>query len=195
MARERGPILKRCRRLELEPQVVGINKKSKRTSMQTTRKLSQYGLQLREKQKAKFIYGMQEKQFKLLFHRAEKMPGVAGENLLQLLERRFDNVVYRMGFASTRREARQLVVHGHFRVNGKKVDIPSQLLKEGDVISVKERSRKSPKFKALAETFTGVQDWLEVDRENFTGKILSLPTREHIDYPIEEHMITEFYSR
>lgn len=195
MARERGPILKRCRRLELEPQVLGINKKSKRTSMQTTRKLSQYGLQLREKQKAKFIYGMQEKQFKLLFHRAEKMPGVAGENLLQLLERRFDNVVYRMGFASTRREARQLVVHGHFRVNGKKVDIPSQLLKEGDVISVKERSRKSPKFKALAETFTGVQDWLEVDRENFTGKILSLPTREHIDYPIEEHMITEFYSR
>ena len=195
MARERGPILKRCRRLELEPQVAGINKKSKRTSMQTTRKLSQYGLQLREKQKAKFIYGMQEKQFKLLFHRAEKMPGVAGENLLQLLERRFDNVVYRMGFASTRREARQLVVHGHFRVNGKKVDIPSQLLKEGDVISVKERSRKSPKFKALAETFTGVQDWLEVDRENFTGKILSLPTREHIDYPIEEHMITEFYSR
>lgn len=195
MARERGPILKRCRRLELEPQVVGINKKSKRTSMQTTRKLSQYGLQLREKQKAKFIYGMQEKQFKLLFHSAEKMPGVAGENLLQLLERRFDNVVYRMGFASTRREARQLVVHGHFRVNGKKVDIPSQLLKEGDVISVKERSRKSPKFKALAETFTGVQDWLEVDRENFTGKILSLPTREHIDYPIEEHMITEFYSR
>ena len=195
MARERGPILKRCRRLELEPQVVGINKKSKRTSMQTTRKMSQYGLQLREKQKAKFIYGMQEKQFKLLFDRAEKMPGVAGENLLQLLERRFDNVVYRMGFASTRREARQLVVHGHFRVNGKKVDIPSQLLKEGDVISVKERSKKSPKFRVFAETFTGVQDWLEVDRENLTGKILSLPTREHIDYPIEEHMITEFYSR
>lgn len=195
MARERGPILKRCRRLELEPQVVGINKKSKRQSMQTTKKLSQYGMQLREKQKAKFIYGMQEKPFKLLFQRAEKMPGVAGENLLQLLELRFDNVVYRMGFASTRREARQLVGHGHFRVNGKKIDIPSQILKEGDVISVKETSKKSPKFRALAETFVGVQNWLEVDRENLSGKILNLPTREHIDYPIEEHMITEFYSR
>ncbi|NLY36678.1 MAG: 30S ribosomal protein S4 [Tissierellia bacterium] len=195
MARERGPILKRCRRLELEPQVVGINKKSKRQSMQTTKKLSQYGMQLREKQKAKFVYGMQEKQFKLLFNRAEKMPGVAAENLLQLLERRFDNVVYRMGFAATRREARQLIVHGHFRLNGKKVDIPSQILKEGDVIEVKERSKKSPKFRALAETFSGVQNWLEVDRENLNGKILNLPTREHIDYPIEEHMITEFYSR
>lgn len=195
MARERGPILKRTRRLELEPQVVGINKKSKRQSMQTTRKLSQYGMQLREKQKAKFIYGMQEKQFKLLFHRAEKMPGVAGENLLQLLEMRFDNVVYRMGFAATRREARQLVSHGHFRVNGKKVDIPSQILKEGDTVEVKEKSKKSPKFKAMTETFAGVQNWLEVDRESLQGKILSLPTRDHIDYPIEEHMITEFYSR
>ncbi len=195
MARERGPILKRTRRLEIEPQVVGINKKSKRQSMQTTRKLSQYGMQLREKQKAKFIYGMQEKQFKLLFNRAEKMPGVAAENLLQLLELRFDNVVYRMGFAATRREARQLVVHGHFRLNGKKVDIPSQILKEGDVIEVKERSKKSPKFKAMSETFAGVQNWLEVDREKLSGKILTLPTRDHIDYPIEEHMITEFYSR
>ncbi|NLY73374.1 MAG: 30S ribosomal protein S4 [Tissierellia bacterium] len=195
MARDRGPILKRTRRLELEPQVVGVDKSSKRQSMQTTRKQSQYGMQLREKQKAKFIYGMQEKQFRLLFNRAEKMEGVAGENLLQLLELRFDNVVYRMGFAATRREARQLVVHGHFRVNGKKVDIPSQILKEGDVIEVKEKSKKSPKFKAMAETFAGVQNWLEVDRENLKGTIISLPTREYIDYPIEEHMITEFYSR
>lgn len=195
MARERGPILKRCRRLELEPQVVGINKKSKRQAKQSRKKPSQYGLQLKEKQKAKFVYGMQEKQFRLLFNRAEKMPGVAAENLLQLLERRFDNVVYRMGFASTRREARQLVVHGHFRLNGKKVDIPSQILKEGDVIEVKEKSKKSPKFRAIAETFVGVQNWLEIDRENLKGTILTLPTREHIDYPIEEHMITEFYSR
>lgn len=195
MARDRGPILKRTRRLEIEPQVVGVNKKSKRQSMRSHRKPSQYSMQLNEKQKAKFIYGMQEKQFRILFNRAEEMEGVAAENLLQLLELRFDNVVYRMGFASTRREARQLVNHGHFRLNGKKVDIPSQTLKEGDVVELRERSKKSPKFKALAESFTGVQDWLEVDKENFKGTILSLPTREHIDYPIEEHMITEFYSR
>lgn len=161
------------------------------------RKPSEYGLQLREKQKARRIYGLLEGQFRRTFDRAERMKGVTGENLLSLLERRLDNVVYRLGFGASRPEARQLVMHGHFTVNGRKVDIPSYTLNEGDVIEVRERSRSSPRFKQLAEAAASrnTPDWLEQDAANMRGKVLRLPTREDIDAGIQEHLIVELYSR
>lgn len=162
---------------------------------QGRKKLSNYGLQLREKQKAKRFYGMLETQFRQLFEKAEKMPGITGENLLRLLETRLDNAVYRMGFASSRKEARQLVRHGHFTVNGHKVDIPSFMISVGDVIKVKEKSMSSVKFKEKAEAAANVPNWVQVNFENLEGKVVSLPTREDIDIPIAEHLIVELYSR
>jgi small subunit ribosomal protein S4 len=158
-------------------------------------KLSNYGAQLREKQKVKRYYGMLEGQFYTVFQKADKMSGITGDNFLRLLELRFDNVVFRMGLANSRKEARQLVTHGHFLLNGKKADIPSMTLKTDDVITVKERSHASPKFKALAEKATTVPAWIEADSEKLEGKIIALPSREDIDLPIEEHMIIELYSR
>lgn len=164
---------------------------------QGRQKVSKYGLQLREKQKAKRIYGVLESQFRRYFARAEKERGITGENLLRLLERRLDNAVFRLGMASSRSQARQLVRHGHFSVNGRRVDIPSYLVKPGDVIAVRERSKKMPLFQGLAESLQGrsVPDWLELDAENLQGRVVALPTREHIDIPLEEHLIVELYSR
>lgn len=195
MSRYNGAILKRCRALEIEPQVVGINKKSRRNPQKRRRKLSDYGLQLREKQKAKFIYGMTEKAFRNLYNRAERMEGQAGWNLLRLLELRFDNVVYRMGFASTRAQARQLIVHGHFLLNGKKATVPSMTLEVGDQINVKPKSRKNPFFKNMAEKVYNQMPWVSVEADKMEGKILSEPMRENIDYPIEETQIVELYSK
>lgn len=195
MSRYTGPILKRCRALDLEPQVVGINKKSRRNPEQRRRKLSDYGMQLREKQKAKFIYGMNEKQFRRLYTRAERMEGQAGWNLLKLLEMRFDNVVYRMGFTQTRAEARQLIVHGHFLLNGEKATIPSMTLEVGDQINVKPSSRQNGFFSNTSENVWNQMPWVEVDTEKLQGKILSEPMRENIDYPIEETQIVELYSK
>lgn len=160
-------------------------------------KLSEYGLQLREKQKAKRIYGVLERQFEKYFEMAERKKGITGDNLLQILETRLDNTVYRMGFASSRKEGRQLVLHGHFTVNGQKVNIPSYLISEGDVIAVKEESKKSEKFKEVIEITSGriAPQWLDVDAENLNGKVVSLPTREDIDIPIEDHLIVELYSK
>ncbi len=195
MSRYNGAILKRCRALEIEPQVVGINKKSRRNPQKRRRKLSDYGMQLREKQKAKFIYGMTEKAFRNLYNRAERMEGQAGWNLLRLLELRFDNVVYRMGFASTRAQARQLIVHGHFLLNGNKATIPSMTLEVGDQINVKPASRKNPFFKNMAERVYNQMPWVSVEADKMEGKILSEPMRENIDYPIEETQIVELYSK
>lgn len=157
--------------------------------------MSEYGLQLREKQRAKFIYGVQEKQFRNTFDKASKKKGITGENLLIMLEERLDNVVYRLGLATTRREARQLVVHSHYTVNGKKVNIPSYQVKPGDVIKVREKSVSSPKFKEIKEMQVGVPGWLSVDRDKLEGRILADPTRDQIDTPIEERLIVELYSK
>jgi small subunit ribosomal protein S4 len=161
------------------------------------KKIGEYGLQLREKQKAKRYYGIQEKQFRNYFAKAEVKEGMTGENLLTLIERRFDNVVFRMGMGESRRDARQLIVHGHFLINGKKADIPSMMLKVGDVISVREASRKSEKFKALVENLDNRQApaWITVDKENVTATVAALPKREDIDFPFEEHLIVELYSK
>ena len=196
MAVNRDPILKRCRSLQIDPSHLGIFKESKRTSQRNNfRKMSDYGLQLREKQRAKFIYGVQEKQFRNTFDKAAKKKGITGENLLVMLEERLDNVVYRMGLSTTRREARQLVVHRHYKVNGRIVNIPSYQVKPGDVISVKEKSMNSPKFKEIKEMEVGVPEWLSVDRDKLEGKVLADPTRDQIDTPIEEHLIVELYSK
>lgn len=196
MAVNKDPILKRCRSLEIDPSHMGIFKESKRTSQRNSRrKMSDYGLQLREKQRAKFIYGVLEKQFKNTFDKASKKKGITGENLLIMLEERLDNVVYRMGLCTTRREARQLVTHRHYTVNGKIVNIPSYQVKPGDVIAVKEKSMKSPKFKEIKDMEVGVPAWLSVDRDKLQGTVLSDPTREQIDTPIEEHLIVELYSK
>ena len=195
MARNREPVLKRAKALGIEPQYLGINKKSKRQVQQSRRKKSEYGIQLTEKQKVKFYYGLQETQFRNTYEKATKRAGCAGENLLIMLESRFDNVVFRMGFAATRREARQLVSHGHFLVNGKKANIPSMELKAGDVISVKEKSKSSPKFKELRDMVITTPQWLDIDLDKLEGKILTAPTRADIDLPIEERYIVEFYSR
>ena len=195
MAVNREPILKRCRSLQIDPSHMGIFKESKRTQQKSFRKMSEYGLQLREKQRAKFIYGVQEKQFRNTFEKAEKKKGMAGENLLVMLEERLDNVVYRMGLAMTRREARQLVVHSHYTVNGKKVNIPSYQVKPGDVIKVKAKSQSSPKFKEIKEMTVGVPAWLSVDREKLEGTVLADPSRDQIDTPIEERLIVELYSK
>ncbi|MDD7510838.1 MAG: 30S ribosomal protein S4 [Peptostreptococcaceae bacterium] len=195
MAVNRDPILKRCRSLQIDPSHLGIYKESKRAPQKSFKKMSEYGLQLREKQRAKFIYGMLEKQFRNTFNKAAKKKGITGENLLIMLEERLDNVVYRMGLSTTRREARQLVVHSHFTVNGKKVNIPSYQVKVGDVIKVKEKSQSSPKFKEIKEMTVGVPAWLSVDREKLEGKVLADPTRDQIDTPISEHLIVELYSK
>ncbi len=195
MAVNRDPILKRCRSLDIDPSHLGIFKESKRTSNRRQRKMSEYGIQLREKQRAKFIYGMQEKPFRNLFDKAAKKSGATGENLLIMLESRLDNVVYRMGFAMTRREARQLVVHGHYTLNGKKVNSPGQLVKPGDVVAVKEKSKSSPKFKEIQDMKVVVPSWLAVEEDKLEGKVVALPTREEIDTPIQEHLIVELYSK
>ena len=195
MAVNRDPILKRCRSLQIDPSHLGIFKESKRNTQRNNRKMSEYGLQLREKQRAKFIYGILEKQFRNTFEKASKKKGITGENLLIMLEERLDNVVYRLGLSTTRREARQLVVHRHFTVNGKIVNIPSYQVKPGDVIKVREKSQSSPKFKEIKEMQVGDPAWLSIDREKLEGKVLADPTREEIDTPIEEHLIVELYSK
>ncbi len=195
MAKNTQPVLKRARTLGLEPGFMGVDKKSKRNPNQGRRKKSDYAVQLNEKQKVKFVYGLLEKQFRNTFDKASKRPGSAGENLLIMLERRFDNVVYRMGFAATRREARQLVSHGHFYVNGKKANIPSMELKEGDVITVKDKSKDSPKFKQLRDMIITTPKWVTIDTDKLEGKIVALPSREDIDVPIAEHLIVELYSK
>ena len=162
---------------------------------QNRKKMSEYGTQLREKQKTKRFYGMQETQFRNLFEKASKMPGKTGENLLILLETRLDNVVYRLGFAASRKEARQLVTHGHFTVNGKKVNIPSLILSAGDTVAVKEKSQKSPKFSEIKDMQISVPSWMEVNANKLEGKVVSLPKREDIDTPVAEHLIVELYSK
>ncbi|MBQ7572924.1 MAG: 30S ribosomal protein S4 [Clostridia bacterium] len=197
MARNIQPVLKRCKTLGINPGVMGYDKSTRRNPKQSRKKQSEYGLQLNEKQKVKFIYGVLEKQFRKYYVMATKKQGITGEMLLQILESRLDNVVYRLGLANTRREARQIVVHGHIEVNGKKVDIPSYLVKAGDVISVKEKSRSSARIKEIVETNAkrAIPSWLEMDRENFTGKVVTLAKRDDIDYEVEEHLIVELYSK
>lgn len=188
--------LKRCRFLELDPAVIGCSKKSIRTSGRKGRKISEYGIQLREKQRAKFIYCVSEKQFRHYYDVADRMKGITGENMLSLLERRLDNVIFRMGVAATRLQARQLVSHAHFTVNGRKVDVPSYIVKAGDVIAVKE-NRKNNKFFEQIKTMkvANMPKWLEFDPEKLEGKVLALPTREDVDSQIAEHMIVELYSK
>ena len=198
MAVSREPILKRCKALGISPMVMGVAKETKRDpNANKRRKVSEYGLQLKDKQKLKFIYGMLEKQFHHYFELAQKMEGQAGVNLITLCESRLDNVVFRMGLAMTRREARQLVVHGHFDVNGKRVDIPSYRIKEGDVISLREKSKKSEKFKQIIEATAGrvTPTWLDVNKDAQTAKVVRMPNKEDLDYEIEEHLIVELYSK
>ena len=197
MATNKQPILKRCKTLKISPVVMGINKESNRNQKQTRRKQSEYALQLNEKQKLKFIYGVLEKQFYKYYIMATKTSGITGEVLLQLLERRLDNVVFRLGYASTRREARQLIGHGHFTVNGAKVDIPSYLVKPGEVIAMREKSRSSVKFKTVMEANekTLVPKWLSKDAANFSGTVVAMPERADIDYEVAEHLIVELYSK
>ena len=198
MARNMQPILKRCRALGISPAVMGYNKESNRNpGAQKRTKKSEYALQLNEKQKVKFIYGILEKQFRMYYEKATKMPGKTGENLLSLVERRLDNVVYRLGFASTRREARQLVNHGHFTVNGKRVDIPSYMMKVGDVVAVCEKSASTTRFKTMKEedAFVTAPKWLDRDKNNLVGKVTAWPARDDIDYDVNEQLIVELYSK
>ena len=200
MAKNKQPVAKRCKALGIEPAVLGYNKKKTNRNSQNKmkKKQSEYGLQLVEKQKVKFIYGILEKQFHIYYNKVSKMPGKTGENLLTYIERRLDNVVFRLGLAATRREARQLVNHGHFTVNGKKVNIPSYIVNVDDVIEVKESSRSSVVFTRLNDAdmlITETPQWLERDKEAFKGKVLRLPIREDIDFPVEEHLIVELYSK
>ncbi len=195
MAKNRQPILKRCRTLGIEPTCMGIDKSSNRNPKQGRKKQSEYGLQLNEKQKVKFIYGVLEKQFRHYYELAEKKNGITGEMLLQILESRLDNIVFRLGLANTRREARQIVNHGHILVNGHKVNIPSYLVKPGDVISVKEKSM--PRLKEIAEVNAKrvVPNWLSMDKENLTANVVSLAERADIDYEVNETLIVELYSK
>ncbi|MDE6221702.1 MAG: 30S ribosomal protein S4 [Lachnospiraceae bacterium] len=197
MAVNRVPVLKRCRSLDLDPVFLGYDKKSKRKSARAGKKMSEYGLQLREKQKAKFIYGVLEKPFRNYYEKADRMKGMTGENLMVLLERRLDNVVFRMGFARTRKEARQVVGHKHVLVNGKCVNIPSYLISAGDVIEIREKSRSLQRYKDIAEATNGrlVPEWMDVDQESFKGTIKELPSREVIDVPVDEMLIVELYSK
>ena len=197
MAVNRVPVLKRCRSLGLEPSYLGYDKKSNRRNLKAGKKVSEYGLQLREKQKAKFIYGVSEKPFRNYYEKADRMKGTTGENLMVMLESRLDNVVFRMGFARTRREARQIVDHKHILVNGKTVNIPSYLTKAGDVIEVKEKAKSLQRYKDIVEVTGGrlVPEWMDVDIENFKGTIKNLPTREMIDVPVDEMLIVELYSK
>ena len=197
MAIDRTPVLKRCRSLNMEPMYLGVNKKSKRKAKNANRKISEYGLQLREKQKAKFIYGVQEKPFRNLFAKAEKMQGTAGPNLMTLLELRLDNVIFRMGFARTRREARQIVDHKHVLVNGKCVNIPSYRVNAGDKIEIREKSKSLERFKDIVEANGGiaVPAWLESNSETLSGTVVTKPEREQIDVPVNETLIVELYSK
>ena len=197
MAKNTQPVLKRCKTLGLSPAVLGYSKSTKRQPKQTRRKQSEYGMQLNEKQKVKFIYGVLEKQFHHYYEKAERKQGITGEILLQELERRLDNVVFRMGFANTRREARQLVNHGHFTVNGKRVNIPSYTVNVGDVIAVCENSCSTTRFKKMKEddAFVAAPKWLERDKNNLTGKVIALPARDDIDFEIAENLIVELYSK
>ena len=197
MAIDRVPDLKRCRALGIEPALIGRSRKSTRKARTTMRKVSEYAIQLKEKQKAKFIYGVLERQFRNYYFKAKKMPGVTGENLLILLERRLDNVVFRLGFCNTRRQARQFVTHGHITVNGKRVDIPSALIKVGDVIEVCEKSQSKEIFKILKETNNALSApaWLESNQANLKGSVVRFPTRDEIDVPVNEQSIIELYSR
>ena len=197
MAVNRVPVLKRCRSLGLDPIYLGIDKKSTRELKRANRKVSEYGLQLREKQKAKFIYGVLEKPFRNYYAKAKQMEGMTGENLMILLESRLDNVMFRMGFARTRKEARQIVDHKHVLVNGKQVNIPSYLVKAGDVIEIKEKHKDCQRYKDILEVTGGnmIPDWLEVDAENLKGTVKELPSREAIDVPVDEMLIVELYSK
>lgn len=197
MAVNKVPVLKRCRSLGLDPMYLGIDKKSKRELKRANKKVSEYGLQLREKQKAKFIYGVLEKPFRNYFATASKMKGQAGENLMILLERRLDNVLFRMGYARTRKEARQIVDHKHVLVNGKCVNIPSFLVKAGDTIEIREKSRSSQRYKDILEVTDGrlIPEWLEADHEALNGTVKQLPVRENIDVPVDEMLIVELYSK
>ncbi|MGC4018333.1 MAG: 30S ribosomal protein S4 [Muricomes sp.] len=197
MAVNRVPVLKRCRSLGMDPIYLGINKKSKRQLKRANRKMSEYGLQLREKQKAKFIYGVLEKPFRNYYAKAKQMDGMTGENLMILLESRLDNVIFRMGFARTRKEARQIVDHKHVMVNGKQVNIPSYIVKAGDTVEIKEKHKGSQRYKDVLEVTGGnlIPDWLEVDSENLKGIIKELPARAAIDVPVDEMLIVELYSK
>ena len=197
MAVNRVPVLKRCRSLGLDPIYLGIDKKSNRELKRANKKISEYGLQLREKQKAKFIYGVLEKPFRNYYEKAQKMQGRAGENLMTLLELRLDNVIFRLGYARTRREARQIVDHKHVLVNGKCVNIPSYLVKAGDVIEIKEKNKDSQRYKDILEVTDGrlVPEWLEADHDNLKGSVKQIPTRDIIDVPVDEMLIVELYSK
>ena len=200
MAKNMQPVAKRCKALGISPTVMGYSKKETKRNPggQMRKKKSEYAIQLNEKQKVKFVYGILEKQFRAYYEKATTMPGKTGENLLSLVERRLDNVVYRLGFAMTRREARQLVTHGHFTVNGQRVDIPSFLVKVGDVIEVREKSRSSVKFKRLLgedAIQVNVPKWLDHAKNTLQGKVVAMPARDDIDFPVEEHLIVELYSK
>lgn len=193
MGKSTQPLLKRCKSLGINPVVMGYTKESKRNQKEVRRKKSEYGIQLDEKQKVRFIYGVMEKQFHKYYVMATKKDGITGEMLLQILESRLDNVVYRLGFAKTRKQARQMINHGHITLNGSKVDIPSYLVKVGDVISVKENS--GIKKLIVANNDTVVPGWLEADKDNFTGKVINLATKSDIDYAVKENLIVEYYSK
>ena len=197
MAVNRVPVLKRCRSLGLEPSYLGYDKKSNRSLTRANRKMSEYGLQLREKQKAKFIYGVLEKPFRNYYEKADRQKGMTGENLMILLERRLDCVVFRMGFARTRREARQIVDHKHVLVNGKCINIPSYLIKAGDKIEIREKSKSLQRYKDVVEVTAGrlTPDWIDVNLETLSGTVKNLPTREMIDVPVNEMLIVELYSK
>ena len=197
MARNRQPVLKRCKTLGIEPSVMGYSKSTKRNPKPNRKKMTEYGLQLNEKQKVKFIYGILEKQFEHYFEIAARKTGKTGELMLQLCECRLDSVVYRMGLAKTRREARQLVVHNHYTVNGNKVNIPSYQIKDGDVIALSEKSRSSEKFKSIIETRGAipVATWLDYDKEKLEAKVVRMPNREDIDFEVQELLIVEYYSK
>ncbi|MBO5426083.1 MAG: 30S ribosomal protein S4 [Lachnospiraceae bacterium] len=197
MAVDRTPILKRCRSLGMEPMYLGVNKKSNRKLNRANRKVSEYGLQLREKQKAKFIYGMLEKPFRNLYEKAERMPGLTGPNLMILLESRLDNIIFRMGFARTRREARQIVDHKHVLVNGKCVNIPSYRVNAGDKIEIREKSKSLQRYKDIVEANAGytAPSWLESSLETLSGTVVEKPLREQIDVPVNETLIVELYSK
>ena len=197
MAVNRVPVLKRCRSLGLDPIYLGIDKKSNRELKRANRKMSEYGLQLREKQKAKFIYGVLEKPFRNYYKKADRMQGQTGTNLMVILESRLDNVVFRMGLARTRKEARQIVDHKHVLVNGKQVNIPSYLVKAGDTIEIKEKCKGSQRYKDILEVTGGrlVPEWLEIDTEALKGTVKELPSREAIDVPVNEMLIVELYSK
>ena len=197
MAVDRTPVLKRCRSLGMDPVYLGIDKKSTRQLKRSSRKISEYGLQLREKQKAKFIYGVLEKPFRNYYKKADKMPGMTGPNLMIMLESRLDNVVFRLGLARTRKEARQIVDHKHVLVNGKQVNIPSYMVKAGDVVEIKENKKSSQRYKDILDVTAGrlVPEWLEADQEALKGTVKELPQRSMIDVPVDEMLIVELYSK